>query len=416
MKFPQDDVLIIGAGAIGLATALALSEAGRQVRVLDAGRLGGATSHGNCGTITPSHAPPLAAPGVPMRALRWMLSPQAPLYIPPRFDPALWRWLARFAGRCNQHDWLQSTQGRAALLNDSRQRLADWVRHYQLDCEFAEKGLDYVFREQANFERHAVECEALQSLGIATQVIDGRDYLRQEPAFKDGVVGAIRFPGDASLRPDRYTAELGRVLRARGVQIEEHCALLSFEPQERGVRVQTAKGERRAAELVLATGAWSPQLARSVGLRMPIQPGKGYSITASQPAQVPSRPVVLKDRSVFVIAWDGRMRLGGTMEFSGHDSRMNETRLQALEQAAHHYLRQPLGETMHERWYGWRPMTWDDMPILGRSPRHAHVWLAAGHGMLGISMSSGSGQLMADLITGQAPAIDPSPYCAERFQ
>lgn len=416
MKFPQDDVLIIGAGAIGLATALALSEAGRQVRVLDAGRLGGATSHGNCGTITPSHAPPLAAPGVPMRALRWMLSPQAPLYIPPRFDPALWRWLARFAARCNQHDWLQSTQGRAALLNDSRQRLADWVRHYQLDCEFAEKGLDYVFREQANFERHAVECEALQLLGIATQVIEGSDYLRHEPAFNEGVVGAIRFPGDASLRPDRYTAELGRVLRARGVQIEEHCALLSFEPQERGVRVQTAKGERRAAELVLATGAWSPQLARSVGLRMPIQPGKGYSITASQPAQVPSRPVVLKDRSVFVIAWDGQMRLGGTMEFSGHDSCMNETRLQALEQAAHHYLRQPLGETVHERWYGWRPMTWDDMPILGRSPRHAHVWLAAGHGMLGISMSSGSGQLMADLITGQAPAIDPSPYCAERFQ
>ena len=416
MKFPQDDVLIIGAGATGLATALALSEAGRQVRVLDAGRLGGATSHGNCGTITPSHAPPLAAPGVPLRALRWMLSPQAPLYIPPRFDPALWRWLARFAARCNRHDWLQSTRGRAALLNDSRQRLATWVQHYQLDCEFAEKGLDYVFREQANFDRHAVECEALQSLGIATQVIESSDYLRQEPAFKDGVVGAIRFPGDASLRPDRYTAELGRVLRARGVQVEEHCALLSFEPQAQGVRVQTGKGERRATELVLATGVWSPHLVRSIGLRMPIQPGKGYSITASQPTRAPSRPVVLKDRSVFVIAWNGQVRLGGTMEFSGRDSRLNEGRLRALERAAHQYLREPLGGTVHERWYGWRPMTWDDMPILGRSPRHAHVWLAAGHGMLGISMSSGSGQLMADLITGRAPAIDPAPYRAERFQ
>ncbi|MGH8052767.1 MAG: NAD(P)/FAD-dependent oxidoreductase [Stenotrophomonas sp.] len=416
MKSPQDDVLIIGAGATGLATALALSEAGRQVRVLDAGRLGGATSHGNCGTITPSHAPPLAAPGVPMRALRWMLSPQAPLYIPPRFDPALWRWLARFAARCNRHDWLQSTQGRAALLNDSRQRLADWVRRYRLDCEFAEKGLDYVFRDQANFERHARECEALHQFGIDTRLIDGPDYLRQEPAFNDGVVGAIRFPGDASLRPDLYTAELGRVLRARGVEIEEHCTLLSFDPHTQGVRVQTSKGERRAAELVLATGAWSPALVRRVGLRMPIQPGKGYSITGSQPAQVPSRPVVLKDRSVFVIAWNGQLRLGGTMEFSGHDRRLNDTRLHALQQAAHDYLQQPLGDTVHERWYGWRPMTWDDMPILGRSPTHAHVWLAAGHGMLGISMSSGSGQLMADLMTGQTPAIDPTPYRAERFQ
>lgn len=416
MKSPQDDVLIIGAGATGLATALALSDAGRQVRVIDAGRLGGATSHGNCGTITPSHAPPLAAPGIPLRALRWMLSPQAPLYVPPRLDPSLWRWLLRFTTRCNRSDWLHGARGRAALLNDSRQRLAAWVARYRLDCEFAEKGLDYVFRDPANFERHAAECEALQSLGIATQVIDGDHYQRREPAFNAGVVGAIHFPGDASLRPDLYTAELGRVLRSRGVCIEEQCALQSLQPLAHDVRVKTTHGERSARELVLATGAWSPALAAQVGLRIPIQAGKGYSITTSSPAQAPSRPVVLKDRSVFVIAWNGRMRLGGTMEFSGHDTRLNATRLAALELAARQYLRQPSGDTVHERWYGWRPMTWDDLPVLGRSPRHAHIWVAAGHGMLGISMSSGSGQLMADLITGQTPSIDPSPYRAERFQ
>lgn len=416
MNSPKDDVLIVGAGATGLATALALAEAGRQVRVVDAGPLGGATSHGNCGTITPSHAPPLAAPGVPLRALRWMLSPQAPLYIPPRLDPALWRWLLKFAARCNRQDWLHSAHGRAVLLNDSRCRLADWVQRYQLDCEFAEKGLDYVFRQQRNFDAHAAECGALGELGIATEIIDGSDYIHAEPAFNDGVVGAIRFPGDASLRPDRYSAELGRVLRARGVLIEEHCAVQSFEPCEQGVRVQTKRGARTAGELVLATGAWSPPLAAKLGLRVPIQAGKGYSITGSCPAQVPSRPVVLKDRSVFVIGWAEQMRLGGTMEFSGQDRRLNRTRLQALEQAARQYLRHPIGECIHERWYGWRPMTWDDLPILGRSPAHAHIWLAAGHGMLGISMSSGSGQLMADLITGQTPAIDPAPYRAERFQ
>lgn len=416
MKSAQDDVLIIGAGVTGLATALALSNAGRQVRVVDAGRIGAATSHGNCGTITPSHAPPLAAPGVPGRALRWMLSPQAPLYMPPRLDPALWRWLLKFTLRCNRHDWLYSARARAALLNDSRQRLAEWVARYRLDCEFTPEGLDYVFRGRGNFEQHAAQCEALQSLGIATRVIDGADYLRQEPAFNDGVVGAIHFPGDASLRPDRYTAELARVLRARGVLIEENCPVLGIDPQTDAVTLHTGNGRRRATDVVLATGAWSPQLARQLGLRVPIQAGKGYSITGSQPAQVPRRPVVLKDRSVFVIGWEKTLRLGGTMEFSGHDTRLNGTRLQALESAARQYLRLPMGDTVHERWYGWRPMTWDDLPILGRSPRHAHIWLAAGHGMLGISMSSGTGQLMADLITGQTPAIDPSPYRVERFQ
>ena len=147
MNPPHDDVLIIGGGAIGLATALALLDAGRSVRILEAGAVGGGASHGNCGTITPSHAPPLAAPGVVAQALRWMFTPDAPLYLKPRIDPALWHWLLRFAARCNPRDWRQSTQARAALLNDARARLADWVSRYGLQCEFEEEGLDYVFRD-----------------------------------------------------------------------------------------------------------------------------------------------------------------------------------------------------------------------------------------------------------------------------
>lgn len=415
MNPPHDDVLIIGGGAIGLATALALLDAGRGVRILEAGAVGGGASHGNCGTITPSHAPPLAAPGVVAQALRWMFTPDAPLYLKPRVDPALWHWLLRFAVRCNPRDWRQSTQARAALLNDARARLADWVSRYGLQCEFEEEGLDYVFRDPRRFQQYVDESVVLKTFGIATQVFGGTDYEREEPAMLPGVAGAIRFPGDARLRPDRYVAELARVVRERGGVIEEQCRVDRLEPMSDGVRLATSQGERRGGDAVIALGAWTPAFARRLGIRAPIQPGKGYSITYSRPARVPRHPMVLKDRSVCVTVWDSGFRLGSTMEFSGHDDTLNATRLAALERGAREFLREPVGAEVHERWCGWRPMTWDDLPLLGRAPGQRKVWIAAGHGMLGISMSTATGQLMADLMTGRPPAFDPSPYRPERF-
>ena len=411
----MDDVLVVGAGAIGLASALALARQGRGVRVLEAGTIGGGTSYGNCGTITPSHAPPLAAPGTLWQALRWSIDPASPLYVRPGLDPARWDWLRRFALRCNARDWLAATSARAALLSDSRQRLGQWVHDYALDCEYRPSGLDYVFADARHFARHCAHRRVLDGLGIATEVLDGNAYLAAEPAFRDGVCGAIRFPGDACLQPARYTAGLAAAARAHGVVIDEHCPVLAIAADSDGVSLRTPAGNRRGRELVLAGGPWTPQLARGLGLRVPITPGKGYSITCPRPARVPSRPVVLKDHSVFVIAWEQGLRLGGTMELGGHDDRLNPTRLAAIERAARAYLHDPGLDGPTERWCGRRPMTPDDLPLLGRSPRQPHVWLAAGHGMLGISMSSGSGQLMADLICGREPAIDPRPYRPERF-
>ncbi len=411
----DDDILILGGGAIGLSIALALLEAGRGVRVIEAGAIGRGASHGNCGTITPSHAPPLAAPGVVGRGLRGMLRPDAPLYFKPRIDPRLWYWLWRFNARCNRRDWSHSTRARAALLDDSRDRLARWVQDYRLDCEFHEDGLDYVFGDARNFDYYVAECEALREFGIDSEVIAGDVYEREEPAVREGIAGAIRFPQDARLRPDRYVAELARVVHERGGVLESHCEARGVQGKTGRVTVTTSRGVRHAREVVVALGAWTPAFARQWKLPVPIQPGKGYSITYSRPARVPRRPLVLKDRSVCVTAWDSGFRLGSTMEFSGYDTALNETRLGALERGARQFLRDPVGPVVEERWYGWRPMTYDDLPLLGRVPAQPGVWLAAGHGMLGISMSAATGQLLADLITGRAPAFDPTPYRVERF-
>ena len=412
------DVVVVGAGAIGLACALALQVAGRQVLVIDAGRVGGGSSHGNCGTITPSHAPPLAAPGTVLKALKWMLTPDAPLYVAPRADPVLWRWLSRFALRCNVGDWRRSALGKASLLNDSRTRLVEWIARYGLQCDFIEVGEDYVFRTQQALDGEQFEIPLLRELGVDVREIDGRTYEAEDPALKPGVVGAVRFTGDAALRPDSYVAELARALREAGGEIREHCALQGLAREGGRSVVRTADGELRARDVVIAAGAWSPRLAVALNLpwlRHVIQPGKGYSITYDRPSLVPKRPLILKERSVCVSSWPDGYRLGSTMEFSGFDESLNERRLAALERGAAEYLHEPVGPRVRERWFGWRPMSLDDVPLIGAVPGRDGLWLATGHGMMGIGMSAGTGQLLADMLTGQAPAIDPAPFAPERF-
>jgi D-amino-acid dehydrogenase len=410
------DVLVVGGGVIGLASALALLDAGRSVRVLEAKTVGSGSSHGNCGTITPSHAAPLAAPGKVAKALHWMLTPDAPFYVKPRFDPALWSWLLRFASRCNRRDWHAAMVARAAILKASRASLPQWIERYGLQCEYAEQGVDYIFHGQAELSQFAEELPPLAELGIDAEIIDGATYLRDEPALRDGVAGVVRFPGDARLRPDRYVAELARAVREASGTIEENCEVQGIEEHGDGVRVATSRGERLAGDVVLATGAWSPLLAKSAGLmKLPLQPGKGYSITYDRPALAPRRPMVLYERSVCVTTWDSGYRLGSTMEFSGYDTSLNRRRLDALERGAREYLHEPVGPVKREEWFGWRPISVDDLPVIGRAPNRRHAWLATGHGMLGVSMSTATAQLVADLVVSRAPQIDPAPYSPGRF-
>ena len=411
------DVLIIGGGVIGLACAYELQRAGRQVRLLDQGKIGSGSSHGNCGTLTPSHAAPLAAPGMIAKALRWMLQPDAPLYVAPRFDPDLWCWLWKFAKRCNERDCRSATQAKAELLQTSREMIEQLVREQGLDCEFAASGVLHAFADPRVRDTAFAKLPALREVGVAAETWDAARLAVEEPSLRDGLVGGLFFPGDASLRPDRFVAELARVAREAGCELIEDCAVRGFR-RERGrvVGIDTNHGSQRGRDVLIATGAWSPALAKQLGFALPIQPGKGYSITWDAQRAPPRRPLALIERSVCVTAWGSGFRLGSTMEFSGYDTTLNRRRLDALERAATQYLKEPPSGTRREEWYGWRPMTWDDLPILGRAPDSENLWLAIGHGMLGVSMSVVTGRLIADLMCGRDTLIDPAPYSAQRFQ
>ena len=292
------------------------------------------------------------------------------------------------------------------------------MRDFGLECEFVASGEDFIYRDPRRLEKDLHEVPMLRDLGVPVTVVDGPVYAAQEPALKPGVSGAIRFTGDASLRPDRYVAELARLVRSHGGSIIEDRALQALDVDGDRVNASTSAGRLRARDVVIATGAWSPRLASAIGLpwlRKAIQPGKGYSITYARPSLVPKTPLMLRDRSVCVTTWADGFRLGSTMEFSGFDTRLNERRLAALERGAREFLHEPVGPQVRERWYGWRPMSRDDIPLIGRAPGHRHLWLATGHGMMGVSMSTGTGQLMADLIQGRQPAVDPAPFDPARF-
>ena len=417
MDTKRSDVLILGGGVIGLACALSLLKAGASVRVLEQGTAGCGSSHGNCGTITPSHAPPLAMPGMIGVALRSILKSDAPLYLNPRFDGPRLRWLLGFARRCNWRDFNHAAAARLAILQRSRQLLGELVHDEKLDCEFAEDGVLYAYRtakKQAADEQH--HAAVLDGLGIEVQRLRGEDVEAMEPALTPGVVGGLFHPGDARLRPDRYVAELAQRVVALGGVIETGARIDDFTTSEdRITQVVTSRGIFQGDTVLLALGAWSPLLAKKLDLRLPMQPGKGYSLTYARPVLALRHALVLREASVCVTTWQSGYRLGSTMEFSGYAEGINRTRLNALRRGAAEGLREPEGPELLEEWWGWRPMSVDELPIIGRSARWSNLLLATGHGMLGVSMSMATGELVTGMLGGPASPIEALPYAPARF-
>jgi D-amino-acid dehydrogenase len=412
----HSDVVILGGGVIGLASAYYLLKAGRSVRVLERDTIGAATSFGNCGTLTPSHIPPLAAPGMISKAMKWMLTPDAPFYVKPTLDPQLISWLLKFAARCNASDWRQAALNKMQILHTSRRLIEELVTQDGFQCDFAASGLINVYATQKGFDAAARDAEAVKEFGLKTRILSSHALLDEEPALKPGLAGGIEYTGDGHLRPDRYCSEFARRVRELGGEIVEGAEVTALKNANSARPVvQTSEAEYSADYVVMALGPWSPLFAKSIGIRLPIQPGKGYSITYSRPQIAPKKPVVLKERSVCVTTWESGFRLGSTMEFSGYDSSLNRRRLDALERGAAEYLIEPVGKQKQSEWYGWRPMTYDDMPIIDTPSGFDRVMIASGHGMLGVSMSAATGHLVADLIAGREPIIDPAPCKLSRF-
>lgn len=413
-------VVIIGGGVIGAACAHYLLEDGWRVTILDRGRFAGGCSHGNCGLVTPSHVLPLAEPGAIWRSARAIFQKDAPFYIKPRLDPALWAWLWRFARRCNRDCMLAAGYGIQALLHSSMSLYRGLMEQEALDCEWEMRGLLFAYRQEREMEAFAATDRLLtETFHEPAQRLDGPEMQRLEPALRPGLAGGWYYRSDAHLRPDKLMASWRRRLEARGAVVRENCEFKSFIARNGAASAaDTSLGEIAADAFVVATGAWTPRLARQLGRRIPIQPGKGYSLTMRRPARCPAIPMIFPETRVAVTPMASAFRLGSMMEFAGYDQSLRRRRLDLLKRGAEPYLQEPLSDAVEEesveKWFGWRPMTCDGMPIIDRATL-TNVMIAAGHNMLGLSMAPATGKLIAELLDDREPHINPNPYTASRF-
>ena len=420
----RSDVLVVGGGVIGACVAQALAARGAAVTLLEReSEVCPAASavHANCGLLVPSEVEPLAHPGALGQGLRWLLDGTSPFYVKPRASLELARWLWLFRGACapamaQAHAPLLHELGEAsAALHD--ELAAGDGRHDGERWRYRRNGWLFVYETAAGFAAASREAAATRALGVTVDVLSGDEVRERAPQVRAGsVTGGVLTPDDGHMDPAAFTRAM--VVRAEeaGTTVVTDAEAYGFDTAGRSVRVvRTTRGVFAADQVVVATGAWTPQLVRELGLRLPIEPAKGYSIDVTRPDGTSELPLCVGEAHVVLTPLGDTLRLGSTLELAGWDMRLRPKRLAGLRRAAARVVGLPEGGPVRQVWRGPRPLTPDGLPVIGRSPRHANVVLATGHCMLGLSLGPVTGRLVAEISAGEAPSIDIAALAPDRF-
>lgn len=408
--------IVIGGGVIGLLSAYELRRRGREVVVLDKGEMRRGSSSGNAGWITPSLSAPVPAPGLVANSLRWMLKPKSPLHIRPAAVPQIAGWLFSFWRHCNVGSY---ERGLSALSKFNETTIADYDALVAggLRFEMHDVGLMYVFLTEKALRATERELETTSKFAPIDAVkMDAAEALSYEPALRPDIFAAIYIRSDRHVRPESLLAGAYEWLQQNGVELRSHTAVLDFAMEGGRVRgVRTAEGVIDAAEVLIATGAESGLLARRLGLHLPMQAGKGYSMTMEMETPPVRRNLMLAEARVGIAPYKGAVRIAGTMELSGINTTMRQERVDALLDNARRYIGGLGAAPVVERWVGMRPMLPDGLPAIGRVRGIDNVYIASGHVMLGVTLGPTTATAIAELmVTGRAKN-DLVPFDPNRF-
>lgn len=413
-----DHVVVVGGGVIGAMCAWELSLAGCEVTIVERDRFGAACSHGNCGYISPSHVLPLCQPGAVAKTMRSMLKSNSPFAIKPRLSFGFAKWFLNFARKCNRSDMMATAIARHEMLASSKQLYQELIQNEGLECEWQEVGCLFVYDNEKELDAFSRTHDTIrENFGVSATRYGADELIELEPAIKPGLAaGAWHYECDCHMRPDLLMKALRERLESRGVTIIEYVSIDEFIREGSAAKAVGCNGDSIEADhFVVATGAMTPFLNKHLGMRVPIEPGKGYSLTMPTPAKMPKLPIIFEDSHVAITPMKSKYRIGSTMEFVGWDTSIHQRRLGLLTEAAKKYLHDPLCDPIEEEWFGWRPMTWDGKPIIDSTPAMKNVWIAAGHSMLGLSMATGTGRLLKEMMFDEAPHLDPAHFSAKRF-
>ena len=414
-------VLILGSGVIGTTMAYYLARAGHEVEVIDRQPGPGLeTSYANAGEVSPGYSAPWAGPGVPLKAIQWLLMHHSPLVIKPMLDPAMWRWGLSMLRNCTEARYRVNKGRMVRLAEYSRDCLKALRADIGIQYDEREQGTLQLFRTQKQLDGTAKDIQILNEYGVPYQLLDRNGYLQYEPALadvKDKFIGALRLPGDETGDCFKFTQTLAERAKALGVRFRFGVDIQAVERSGRRVSgVRTSEGVLTADRYVLALGSYSTHMLAPLGIRIPVYPVKGFSITVpiTNAAKSPESTIMDETHKVAVTRLGDRIRVGGTAQLSGFDLNLDEGRRRTLEFVVTDLFPQGGDVSKAEFWTGLRPMTPDGTPILGETSLD-NLMLSTGHGTLGWTMAAGTGRVMADLISGRKPEISMEGLTVARY-
>lgn len=415
-------VLILGSGVIGVTSAYYLARAGHEVTVVDRQPEPALeTSFANAGEVSPGYSSPWAGPGVPVKAVKWLLMKHGPLVVRPKLDPVMWLWLLKMLRNCTSARYAVNKGRMIPIAEYSRDSLRDLRRDIGIQYDERSQGTLQLFRYQQQLDGTGEDVAVLKQYGVPYEVLSREGCIAVEPALagvKEKFAGGLRLPQDETGDCHMFTQALARHAEALGVRFMFNTGIDRIVTDGRRVSgVATSAGMLRADAYVLALGSWSSRLVAPLGISLPVYPVKGYSITVpiKDASGAPESTVMDESYKVAITRLGNRIRVGGTAEISGFSTKLYDARRATLDHSLTDLF--PHGGDLAKAtfWSGLRPMTPDGPPVIGPT-QYANLYLNTGHGTLGWTMSCGSGRVLADMLSGKKPDVDVSALTVDRYQ